>query len=158
MLPPPLPTCSPTLVSTVSTPDLLSRALLVRVGSKIYGCDIHSAQEIIPLRPATRLPGAPPFVQGLINFRGVIVTVLDLGRRLDPARSSISRGSILLVRHQGRLVGLAVDQVVDVRDVGEDVIPGASIEGGVIRGIGKVGSEDVILLDLGVLIQQVLLS
>jgi purine-binding chemotaxis protein CheW len=128
------------------------------VGSKIYGCDVRAAQEIIPMRPATRLPGAPPFVQGLINFRGVIVTVLDLGRRLDPARSLGSRGSILLVRHQGRLIGLAVDQVVDVRDVAGDLIPGGAIEGGAIRGIGRAGADDVILLDLDVLIQQVLLS
>ena len=62
-----------------------SPTLLFRVGGRLYGCDISDAQEIIPLRPMTRLPGAPAFVRGLINMRGTIVTVLDLRARLDPS-------------------------------------------------------------------------
>ena len=60
-----------------------ARTLLFRVAGKTYGCDIDAVREIIPYRRATRLPGAPSFVQGLINLRGTIVTVLDLGTRLE---------------------------------------------------------------------------
>ena len=85
-----------TLASSETLPEsrATARTLLFRVAGKVYGCDIEAVREIIPYRRATRLPGAPPFVQGLVNLRGTIVTVLDLGARLDPARPPVRDGSI----------------------------------------------------------------
>ena len=131
-------------------------ALLFRVGEHLYGCDIRDAQEIIPLRPMTRVPGAPPFVRGLINMRGTIVTVLDLGLRLDASRSAITEGSIVLVRYRDRLVGLVVEQVADVR-----LLELEPRNDGIVRGVaatGVVGQEAVVVLDLETMIRQVLLS
>ena len=91
------------------------RTLLFRVGERVFGCDIDAVREIIPYRRATRLPGAPKSVQGLINLRGTIVTVLDVGSRLDAERPPVRDGSIILVDHGTRVVGVAVDEVMDVR-------------------------------------------
>lgn len=163
--------------SSTSTSDLIAcSALLFRVGEHLYGCDIVDAQEIIPLRPMTRVPGAPLFVRGLINMRGTIVTVLDLGIRLDPTRSAATNGSIVLVRYRDRLVGLVVEQVADVRvlDV-EPVSPSAEFRvevraersaevrnnGGIVRGVAVsngVDDEAVVMLDLETMIRQVLLT
>ena len=134
--------------------------LLFRVGANTYGCDIGATQEIIPLRPMTRLPGAPAFVRGLINMRGTIVTVLDLRVRLDASRGPTpdGAGSIVLVRHAERLVGVIVEEVLDVRvlDIGDD----ASADAGsaITRGVATVDGDTVVILDLDALIAQVLLS
>src|SRR6187455_550593 len=95
-----------TLASSETLPDsrAAARTLLFRVAGKVYGCDIEEVREIIPYRRATRLPGAPPYVQGLINLRGTIVTVLDLGTRLDAGRAPVSEGSIILATHGTRVV------------------------------------------------------
>lgn len=152
--------------STTSTPDAIAApTLLFRVGANLYGCDITEAQEIIPLRSATRLPGAPRYVRGLINMRGTIVTVLDLGMRLDPTRTEPVRdGSILLVRHRGpdrdRLVGLAVDEVADVRVLDIEGADGGNTAGGaIVKGMAAIdeGRAAVVVLDLDALIKQVLL-
>jgi purine-binding chemotaxis protein CheW len=141
--------------------------LLFRVGATTYGCDISDAQEIIPLRPVTRLPGAPACVRGLMNMRGIIVTVLDLGVRFDPARPPATDGSILLIRYRDRLVGAVVDEVLDVRvleaavldaDTDDAVGKGTAAGGDIVRCVVTVGDDAVILLDLDVLITQVLLS
>lgn len=139
----------------------------------MYGCHISDAQEIIPLRRTTRLPGAPPFVRGLINVRGTIVTVLDLPVRFDAARPPTVDGSILLVRHDERLVGVVVNEVVDVRplaveapDGDEGTAPGgaanAEAEEGssatIVRGVASVDDAAVVILDLDALIMQVLLA
>jgi purine-binding chemotaxis protein CheW len=133
--------------------------LLFRVGAGLFGCDTTNVQEIIPPRPSTRLPGAPRFVRGLINIRGTIVTVLDLGVRLGAADEPLSDGSILLVRHRDRIVGLSVDEVADVRllDVEQDETAGPSA-GGIVRGVASVDDTPVVVLDLDTLIQQVLLT
>jgi purine-binding chemotaxis protein CheW len=130
--------------------------LLFRVGASTYGCDISLTQEIIPLRPATRLPGAPAFVRGLINIRGSIITVLDLGVRLDPTRAPMADGSIMLVRRGERLVGVVVDEVLDVRVL--DVECGEGAGAAITRGVATADGEAVIVLDLEALIGQVLLS
>lgn len=136
------------------------RTLLFRVGPTIYGCDIQTVREIVPYRRATRLPGAPSYVQGLINVRGTIVTVLDVGVRLAPDgvdRAPASEGSIIMVEYGSRTVGLVVEEVMDVRRlaVGEDEAVDAS---GVVRGVGRVDETVVVALDVHTLIKQVLLT
>ena len=132
--------------------------LLFRVGDVVYGCDIGDAQEILPLRPASRLPGAPPYVRGLINVRGTIVTLLDVGARLVPGRAPVESGSILLIRYRERLVGLAVEEVVDVRELEIDASTAGAAGGMITRGVATADGATVVVLDLEALIRQVLLS
>jgi len=137
-----------------------ARTLLFRVGESTYGCEIDAVREIIPYRRATRLPGAPAYVQGLVNLRGTIVTVLDLGVRLDPARAPVREGSIILVQHGTRNVGIAVDEVMDVQAVDEDPIETGADGGGrngLVRGLGHIGDDVVALVDIQTLVTQVLL-
>jgi purine-binding chemotaxis protein CheW len=148
------------LDSSTSTPDeIRSSTLLFRVGEVLYGCDISEPQEIIPLRSTTRLPGAPSYVRGLINVRGTIVTVIDLGIRLGASRAEAEESSILLVRHRDRLVGVVVDEVVDVRGLDIDDTHDATSSGGVItKGVATIDDAAIVVLDLDALITQVLLS
>jgi purine-binding chemotaxis protein CheW len=152
-------TRSTSLASTASTPEaVLAPTLLFRVGGATYGCDIAATQEIIPLRPVTRVPGAPPYVRGLINMRGTIVTVLDLAARLDPTSLPAAEGSILLLRYRDRLVGVVVEEVLELRaleiDDGDAARRGATI----VRGMATLDDAPVVVLDLDALIKQVLLS
>ena len=157
---------------TIARAGIGRRTLLFRVGSAVYGCDIEDIREIVPFRRATRLPGAPSYVQGLINLRGTIVTVIDLVGRLEPGRPPVTDGSIMLVSVAGttRTVGIAVQEVMDVRLMGDggresadDGVHHGQIgsEGngdGIVRGLGRVDDTAVILLDIHMLLKQVLLS
>ncbi len=131
---------------------------MFRVADRVYGCDIDAVREIVPYRRATRLPGAPAYVQGLINLRGTIVTVLDLGQRLEPGRSAVNDGSIILAIHGARTVGIAVDEVMDVQVIREETVEsGASDAQGLVRGLGRLDDGVVVLVDIHALVTQVLL-
>jgi len=148
------------LTSTETIPEsaVAARTLLFRVAGKMYGCDIDSVREIIPYRRATRLPGAPSFVQGLINLRGTIVTVLDLGARIDPERAPVRDGSIILATHGTRVVGVAVDEVMDVQAITEEHVEAhGGARDALIRGLGHSESDVVVLVDIHTLVTQVLL-
>ncbi|HEV8215732.1 MAG TPA: chemotaxis protein CheW [Gemmatimonadaceae bacterium] len=132
-------------------------ALLFRSGDAVYGVDSTQIQEIIPILRVTRLPGAPPFVRGLINVRGTIVTLIDLGLRLEPSRAPIVDGSVLLARFRDRTVGLVVDEVLDVRGVVVEESPEGSTSG-VVRGLSTVDARAVVILDLDAMMHRVLLS
>ncbi len=142
-------------------PAAAMRALLFALGDQVYGCDITMVREIIPQRRTTRLPGAPAFVCGLINLRGTIVTVLDLARRLERSAGAKADGSYIMVEVGSKLVGLAVDDVMDVRALAEHEIEAATADetrGGIVQGMGRLGDERmVVLLDVIALARQVLL-
>ncbi len=131
------------------------RTLLFRVGSTVYGCDIAAVREIVSHQAATRLPGTQPYVDGLINLRGSIITVMDLGVRLEGNRSP-GDGSIIIVEVGDRRLGLAVGEVMDVAPVAVERSADERADD-VVRGLGHLGDTVVIVLDVGALVKQVLL-
>ena len=136
------------------------RLLLFGVGGCVYGCDIGTVREIFPFRRPTRLPGAPTFVAGLINLRGTVVTVLDLAVRFGGATVDASTGSIVLVEHGTKVVGLAVDDVRDVQRLAAselDPVAGDEAQGGLVLGLGRVQGGAAVVLDVRALVGQVLL-
>jgi purine-binding chemotaxis protein CheW len=144
--------------SELTTVDpVAQRTLLFRAGDRTFGCGIDAVREIVPQRRATRLPGAPPAVQGLINLRGTIVTVVDLSLWLGGERPAAADGSIVLVDHGPRVAGVAVDEVLDVQMVApEDVAGTIGDRNGAVRGMGRLGDTVVILLDITTLVRQAL--
>ncbi len=97
-------------------------------------------------------------MQGLINLRGTIVTVLDLALWLGVERPATADGSIVLVEHGARVAGVAVDEVLDIQMVAlEDVSATAGGDrNGAVRGMGRLKDTVVILLDITCLVRQAL--
>lgn len=127
----------------------------------MYGIELGTVREIIPFRRATRLPGSGVHVAGLVNVRGTIVTVLELSTWLAATAPAVGRaeGSIVLIEYGSKLVGAAVDEVLDVRGVA-DVELGTEAEalvpGGAVRAVGRLDGEVVAVLDIHDIIAQVL--
>jgi purine-binding chemotaxis protein CheW len=147
-------TATPTDVSAQAT----LRLLLFAVAGTVYGCDIAAVREIVPLRRATRLPGAPAYVRGLFNLRGAIVTVIDLAARLAGGVAA-EEGSVVLAQYGTKSVGLAVDEVRDVQMLPPDRFEPATgdvARGGIVRGLGHLDDGVVIVLEVPAVIRQVM--
>jgi hypothetical protein len=78
-----------------------------RVGRETYGVPITSLHEIVRVPEITAVPDAPDYLEGVINLRGKIVSVVDLRKRFGHTSAGIDRRSrILVVEHRGRLAGI----------------------------------------------------
>jgi purine-binding chemotaxis protein CheW len=125
-----------------------------RLGEEQFGVPIGAAQEIVRLSEVTPVPEAPWFVEGVINLRGRIIPVIDLGRRLRlPDRPRTRKTRILIVEMDRRQVGLIVDAASEVLRLPPNAVepPPPMISGiGVeyITGVGKLGDQLLVLLDL----------
>jgi purine-binding chemotaxis protein CheW len=125
-----------------------------RAGSLLFGVEVARVQEVLRSLRIVRVPLAPPAVRGLINLRGQIITVLDLGRRLGLGdRASDAACSNVVVTTEHGPVSLLVDEVGDVMDVSEDDFerPPATLRGPareLVRGAYKLPLE--LLLHLSV--------
>src|SRR5438034_5125162 len=92
------------------------------VGGYYFGLDVLNVQEIIRYQAMTRVPLAPPVVQGLINLRGQIVTAIDLRRRLRLNERPAERLPMnIVLRTDDGPVSLLVDEIGDVLQVSEEV-------------------------------------
>src|SRR5258708_12485814 len=88
----------------------MSRGLHIvgfQVGRETYGVAITSLHEIVRVPEITAVPDAPDYLEGVINLRGKIVSVMDLRKRFGDKQAALKKQNrILLVAHSGKLSGL----------------------------------------------------
>lgn len=109
----------------MSNPSIADRRELIsfRIGEQEFCVDIRAVREIRGWTPATPLPNTPGYVRGVINLRGAVLPILDLGRRLEIETSiPTERHVIIVVQIGDRTLGLLVDAVSDILTVGEEAI------------------------------------
>lgn len=102
------------------------------VGDSLCGMDILKVQEINKLLEMTEVPLAPDYVKGILNLRGQIVTVIDLGSKLKLAETDTdSETRNIIVNSNGEYIGLLVHKIGDVERTEEENIelPPANIGG-----------------------------
>ena len=125
-----------------------------RLGKEEYGVNIEQVREIIRIVEIIHVPKAPEFVEGLINLRGTVVSVIDLRKRFDITPSGEKENErIIVVEVQSRTIGVIVDSVLEVLRLSgsnmDDVPPTVSgIDTKFLFGVGKIGERLMMLLDL----------
>jgi len=135
--------------------------LTCKLGNEAYGIDILKVQEIREIDLVTRIPHVARFVRGVINLRGAIVPVVDLGLMFGFAEAlPLSKASAIVLNVDRRLVGLVVSSVSDVLALADDeILPAPDLGdraiGEAIAGIGTRGDETVMLLDVDHLMRRV---
>lgn len=109
----------PSQKNLFSTTDWLS-LLIFTVGGQTYSLPITRVVRIIEMVTIIQLPNISKFIQGMINFQGKAVPVMDLRHRLNfPAQPYQAHTPIILVNlnETGSLLGLIVDYVEEVVEV-----------------------------------------
>jgi purine-binding chemotaxis protein CheW len=129
--------------------------LAFSLAEELYGVELTRIREILSPPPVTRVPRAPRDVIGVCSVRGLLVTVMDLRRRLRHEERPLTRRAriLLAAAEGGEVIGLLVDEVRQVVRLTESEIEIAtSVLGGEISehvlGIGRPEGSVVILLDL----------
>ena len=146
----------------------VSRLLLFRVGTLVCAADLDVVREILPRLETTRIPGAMPFVAGLVNVRGQLITVVEgwraLGQSEADGTSEGGPGTTILVAagEHKRLIGLAVDEVVDLLTVRANELEPRDALAGVdpilVRAVGRRAGQAFVVLDTDALLAPVLTS
>ena len=124
------------------------------VGNALCGMDILKVQEINKIMQMTKVPQAPEYVLGILNLRGQIVTIIDLGKKLGLGETDLSQDTRnIIVNSSGGHVGLLVRQISDVvaADMERKERPPANmggIQGEFFTGVFKTDTELIGILDV----------
>lgn len=135
--------------------------LTCRLGEELYGIDILRVQEIREIESVTRVPKVARYVRGVINLRGAIVPVVDVGLMFGFAEPIELQGaSAIVLQSEGRLVGFVVSSVSDVVALADDEIAptpdlGGRAIGAAISGIGTRDGQGVLLMDVEYVLKRV---
>jgi purine-binding chemotaxis protein CheW len=131
-----------------------------RVGRETFGVPIGLVHEIVRVPDITAVPDSPGYVEGVINLRGKIVSVVDLRKRFgEKAIAAHKKNRILVAEVEGKMVGLIVDAASEVLKIPEseiDLPPSVFEEGELnyVTGVGKLQGRLVILIDLSKILQK----
>lgn len=132
--------------------------LTFQLGREEYAIEIRYVTEIIGIQKITDLPEMPEYVKGVINLRGKVIPVIDVRLRFGfEPREYDERTCIIVVDIEGLAVGLIVDAVKEVLDIALTQIDppptvSKSAESRYIQGLGKVGEEVKIILNVNKLL------
>lgn len=134
--------------------DLL-QLVIFQLGGEEFGVDIMAVQEIIKMPTITAIPQAPEYVSGVINLRGKIIVVINLGKKFNiPSSENNDDYKVIVVELENQVIGMMVDSVSEVLripstsvDPAPDIIR-SGISSNYIQGVGKLDDRLLILLDL----------
>ena len=134
--------------------DLL-QLVIFQLGGEEFGVEIMAVQEIIKMPAITAIPQAPEYVAGVINLRGRIIVVVNLGKKFNILSSEKNKEyKVIVVELENQVIGMMVDSVSEVLRIPStsvDPAPGMVASGSssnYIQGVGKLEDRLLILLDL----------
>ncbi|HEY6010435.1 MAG TPA: chemotaxis protein CheW [Nitrospirota bacterium] len=143
---------------------MTSSYLVFLLSGRLFGMKLMGAIEILPWRPSRPVPLAHRYVEGLIDYRGTVYPVFNLGQRLginspgpigftaeETTRTGGGR-SIILLEENRRPFGVVVDAVVRMTKLEDPALGEVSgslpdIDPGYLKGIVSENDQDILILD-----------
>lgn len=134
--------------------ERISRWLRLRCGTQAYALELLKVQEVVLPVPLLPLRGTAPAMLGIMNLRGQVVPVMDLGLHLGAAAAEDdAQTRIVVLEEDGETIGLRVSAVEDVANLTDSQIEPpdtariCQISNELFRGVARVSQRPMILLD-----------
>ncbi|MBL3528626.1 MAG: chemotaxis protein CheW [gamma proteobacterium endosymbiont of Lamellibrachia anaximandri] len=147
-----------TNAAEVDANDPVLQLVTFRLKDESYGINVMKVQEVLRVTEIAPVPGAPPFVLGIINLRGNVVTVIDTRSRFGLPSAELDDSSrIVIIESEKQVVGILVDAVAEVVELNEDEVDAAPNVGNdessrYIQGVATRENGLLILVDLNKLL------
>ncbi len=133
-------------------------ALTFDLQGETFALEAGLVREVLDLLPETAVPGAPPFVDAVINFRGRVIPLVDLRLAFDMSAATPTIDSRIVVIEyeldgEATLIGLRADKVHEVTSIAQDTTEDAPRVGmrwrqDFIRRLARRGGDLIVIPDL----------
>ena len=129
----------------------------------IYGVNVSKVREIIKIPKLTELPGAPEFIDGIFDLRGVVIPVINLAKWMNITPPEGIQLRVVITEFNNTMIGFAVHEARRIRRINwKDIEPAtfasssnSTFDKTKITGITKLDEDEVLLiLDLESIIEE----
>ena len=129
--------------------------VVYKLGDEEYGVEVNQVREIIRMETVTIIPKAPFYIEGVINLRGQVTTVVSLRTKFDLEDVEADQHTRIIVAELGDLiVGMTVDSVTEVMRVSRSsieptpTIVTSGVDSDCLEGVCKLDNRLLILMNL----------
>jgi purine-binding chemotaxis protein CheW len=132
--------------------EAFNKVVKFRLGSEYFAISVTEVKEVVKMQNITRTPNSPPHVDGIIDLRGVVCTIIDPKKILNIMDDGVSEKERIIILDIDGSVGIKVDEVLSVDDFSDEQLDRNVELGEYAKGIikdeidGKV--ELIIWLDI----------
>lgn len=137
----------------MSTADT-SQIVTFRLGDDLFAADIYSVERVLRHQAPTAIPNVPDWIEGVIDYQGRVVPVINLRRRFELPPAPVANDTrILVLNAGGEWIAAIVDGVLEVAGLAADGVQPPpplfrGLAGEYIKGITRRGERLVIFLDV----------
>ena len=86
-----------------------------RLGEDVFATDVNAVERVLRYNPATPVPDMPAYIEGIMDYQGRVVPLVNLRRRMElPAMDPDRHTRILVLKVSGEWIGVVVDSVTAV--------------------------------------------
>ncbi len=132
--------------------------LTFKLEEEVFAVDVANVREILDFTPATKVPGTPEFMRGVINVRGNVVPIVDMRLKFGLSKTEKTVDTCIVVMEisvddDKIVLGALVDSVQEVFEMEANQIEppprmGTRWKTEFIKGIGKRNDQLIIILDI----------
>lgn len=128
--------------------------IIFNVGNEEFGLNVLIVQEIIRYTKPTRIPHASRYVEGVIDFRGEVIPVVNMRDKFGIEIGAANELSVIIVvEYSGKVLGLVVDGVSDILNLPKEKIQPApeftsEEKTKYLRAMGKLNERLILILDV----------
>ncbi len=132
----------------------IQQLIKFHVGDEAFGIEITQIYQILKPQEIFKVPNTPPFIDGLLNLRGSVLTVFNLRKRFNmPDRENDENTRIITVNVNDYLLGFIVDSVTEIVRVPDEEIESTppslvNFDRRFLSGVAKVEDKLILLLNL----------
>ncbi len=149
-----------TSVADNAVRDSVIQLVTFKLQEETYGINVMQVREVLRVSEIAPVPGAPPYVLGIINLRGNVVTVIDTRSRFGlPVTERDDASRIVIIESEKQVVGILVDSVAEVVELTMAEVDSAPNVGNeessrYIQGVANREEDLLILVDLNKLLTE----
>lgn len=124
------------------------------LNGQLFGAEASQVFQIIRYQEATKVPRMPRFIEGIINYRGSVLPVINLARRFDIGEIEVTKKTkILVTKLDEKFAGFIVNDVSEIiKFTDEDIEPAPLIinseAGAYLKKVGKKDGKLISIIDL----------
>lgn len=126
--------------------------VVFKLGKEEYGIDIMNVKEIGSYKETVKVPNTPKFIDGIINYRGKVIPIINLKKRFNLENTGINADTrVIIINLNEKQIGFVVDeasQTVRLNDNEIDPAPDiiSNIDRKYIIGVGKLSEERLLII------------
>jgi len=136
------------------------KVLIFSINGEYYATDIMEVERILGYEETTKLPEIPSFVEGVINYEGNILPIINLAKKFNlPFTERKEDSKIIVAKQNDSKIGVIVDVVSEVKDIKVEKIETppeivAGISRRYIRGLIKIDGKIIIFLNFATILTE----